>query len=589
MSTTNKKRTQAVFFNAMLILALAAVALIAYFVIGRRTDRGFRRHDRTSAARVATGSERVHDAAASEDAAEAPRISGTVLSANGREPLRGIVITGRSLAPYESAWRDTTRSLFDGTYSLCPYLLEDEEPVEVIARSGRGQWLSRKLILTFRAGEPVEGVDFMMTRETDITVSILDCEDNSPVGDVEMEIKIFHGRSKHTHTTAPSEAAGEYVLRSVSAGGCRININAEGYVPYTSHVRVTEAGQSFAFRIERAASLAGRVINESGKPVTGAEVIFRIVGGRQKKSVTDENGEYTITGISPCKGGLAVRHPDYADAVAALVEVEKGCLTTRDVTMTRGVTVGGIVTDLSGAPVKGAEVRMALHLYHVKIARAGKTGGDGKYQFVKVAPGTYSFHVRSPGHVQQRRKNVRIHAGEDGQVFDFSLDPGAAIRGRAVDSSGEPVPGVCVRVVHTSRETATDERGEFTVAGLLDNETCDVEFIPENYAYTVIRYVRPPADLGSVVLEGFGTLRGKVVWGDNPLPSATIRIRRSSDPGIRFRQATDDAGLFIFKNLRPGDYHVEVTSEGFQKYEYNGLIKIREGLDSDVGLVELVK
>jgi hypothetical protein len=91
------------------------------------------------------------------------------------------------------------------------------------------------------------------------------------------------------------------------------------------------------------------------------------------------------------------------------------------------------------------------------------------------------------------------------------------------------------------------------------------------------------------MLEGFGTLRGKVVWGDNPLPNATVLIRRSSDPGIRFRQATDNAGLFIFKNLRPGDYHVEVTSEGFQKYEYNGLIKIREGLDSDVGLVEMVK
>lgn len=104
-------------------------------------------------------------------------------------------------------------------------------------------------------------------------------------------------------------------------------------------------------------------------------------------------------------------------------------------------TIGGTVTDSSGAVVPGATVRIVN--VATQETRTAIVGGTGDYLFPSVTVGEYTLSAESGGFKTERRTGIKIDVNQNARV-DFTLQVGQA--SEVVQVAGE-VPQVDTRDV----------------------------------------------------------------------------------------------------------------------------------------------
>ena len=277
------------------------------------------------------------------------------------------------------------------------------------------------------------------------------------------------------------------------------------------------------------ATVSGRVTS-NGKPAREVPVVlvpseyYVGVGGRQPvaKGTTDEEGRYKLTNVPPGRYHLTAVSPGYVFSEAGangwqpgkVINVAAGDdLKNLDFTLVRGGVVTGRVTDSDGRPVIEQAVTLMLaderERKEKQYARpvSAATDDRGVYRVWGVTPGRYLVYAgSSKGDIFERggtgdgafypqtfypsvtdesqAKVVELSAGGEADEVDITLGKLAmtyAARGRVVDEDGRPVVGVSVAVGsmtqggrsfngNVSGGQKTDERGEFTVRGLLPGD-----------------------------------------------------------------------------------------------------------------------
>lgn len=203
----------------------------------------------------------------------------------------------------------------------------------------------------------------------------------------------------------------------------------------------------------------GRVVDESGRPIAGARVVSMPDDIRETFSPDDAGTKAarTFRATTGADGRFAIRLDDkapgamlVADApgrsVASVSPVRAG----DDVAMTLApaASLWGNVTDLEGAPIGGAEVRVYDLVQAVRIVRTGRSAADGSYRVdglpaldLKGAFGQRWIEVVADGWAPlmleyYRTKDVRR---------DLVLVRGAKVAGRVLDAeTGAPVAGAHV-------------------------------------------------------------------------------------------------------------------------------------------------
>src|ERR1017187_704291 len=148
-------------------------------------------------------------------------------------------------------------------------------------------------------------------------------------------------------------------------------------------------------------------------------------------------------------------------------------------------TIGGVVVNPGGGPAKRVRVSIAPTEDRAREV-AITTGEDGRYRFDGVRAGKYSLRADTLEGVQHifggipgTGIGVAIVTGDGQRTEDlvFRLVPRAAIHGRIVDQSGDPVEQAAVQLfrssivagrrrVHLYSYAYSDDRGEYRFAGL---------------------------------------------------------------------------------------------------------------------------
>ncbi|RLI14519.1 MAG: hypothetical protein DRO43_03805, partial [Candidatus Hecatellales archaeon] len=142
-------------------------------------------------------------------------------------------------------------------------------------------------------------------------------------------------------------------------------------------------------------TVSGTVSDPNGNPVQGAIVVlWDPISGAGYGRPTDASGQYSLTvpagtyefHVEPPPGSnLAIYHE---------MNVAINADTTKNVTLTSGYTVSGVVSDSNGNPVQGAFVFL-----WDPINQAGyggpPTDAQGQYS-ISVPAGTYELHVDPP-------------------------------------------------------------------------------------------------------------------------------------------------------------------------------------------------
>lgn len=141
-------------------------------------------------------------------------------------------------------------------------------------------------------------------------------------------------------------------------------------------------------------------------------------------------------------------------------------------------SLSGTVTNLA----TGEPIRRALVHVNGPVQLSAFTGADGRFQITGVPEGQTFVTAEKPGFfddqsVQPGVPNFGVNVGPGTNEFHLRLTPEARIRGRVLDTDGEPIEGLQVEILgqeivegHKQLQTRlignTDEKGNYRVEGL---------------------------------------------------------------------------------------------------------------------------
>lgn len=389
---------------------------------------------------------------------------------------------------------------------------------------------------------------------------------------------------------------GEFVLDGVAAAdSLRLSATAEGFVDgETDPIAVSSGGEitGVTIRLGAGATVTGSLRSaDGGAPLAGQiRLVPQSDNGRGGMSwwqigqavahPAGADGAFRAEGIAPGRYVVVAQAPGHLDLQRRDVlltegaEVDLGALT-----LEKGLTIEGIVTDDRGQPVSGARVNCSPHREQGQrpmpgFTRPGSntTDADGAFRIDKLTPGSYDLSARADGFAAASLDNVNAGTTQ----IRITMTPGLSIEGRVLLPSGKPAGGVFVNAQgeNENRQGArTDAEGHFEITdlpvgvyrvtvsgggfGFGPNGPTDREGFRDTSVDGVSAGTR---DL-LIRLEAGLSIRGVVV-DEQGSPVANAFVFGSGPENPRSFARTDEQGAFDMSGLAPGKVRLQANAQG---------------------------
>lgn len=277
------------------------------------------------------------------------------------------------------------------------------------------------------------------------------------------------------------------------------------------------------FALVQTVDLPGTIVDEAGRPVSGAKVStgYSQGNGAKRPAVSDSDGGFVLRGINPEGGlfGVTARRRALITAAPVAVDPAKPEAIRVVVSEKFGAKLRGRVVDRAGQPISGVGIDL---MHSVKFLnrsggmlgfgtghQEGTTGADGRFETdVQQAGDSYQLTLSAPGFRSATTAEWVTKPGETHDFGDVVLTRADfAVSGTVTDLAGKPVASATVfnnADGPRPAQATTDAAGRFTLNGL----------------YQGPAYV-------SVKANGF---RVAAVPVDAGGPPVTVALRRLSDP-----------------------------------------------------------
>ena len=286
--------------------------------------------------------------------------------------------------------------------------------------------------------------------------------------------------------------------------------------------RLPATAQTSAAQPAKPDTIKGRVVNESGRPLSKARVALRALGSMNlttTDTTTDREGKFELSGLKPMNYQIFAFLQGYAPQLRdGLDDPQVGVYRVGDyvtLVLTKGGVITGTVTNQAGEPVVGMTVRALmvraayrLSYLYTQIALADLTDDRGVYRIYGLPEGTYV-----------------VAAGGGGEErYTYDVDP----------FDGD----VSTYAPASTRDTAQ----EIMVRAGMEASDIDIQYRGGS-GHTVSGSARGPE-------------------GGQPLQFA-IFLGSASEPlsQIRSRQGANDRG-FMLQGVDDGDYSITAASQG---------------------------
>ena len=359
---------------------------------------------------------------------------------------------------------------------------------------------------------------------------------------------------------------------------------------WAASLDLDEDATNAVLRLEPAWTLAGRVVDAGGDPITNAWAGLRFLTLRLPAPyvvpvATDHEGRFEFRGLPPGRSytvtlsaygfSSAWMQVDAPEPGLNRVEVEAVRLATVN------LTLEGFVLDAKDQPVNGASVRcLNVERFGNQPVRDHRSDRQGRFLIRGLHPGRVQVSV---GDFHGPHASVAAEAG-DTQVLLRLVDPvrnAAAdapprpmITGTVVEANGQPARDIrLVFLPFSQLAKKTDPRGRF----LLDPHAEGIGLARTRMvvlALDVARNLAGSLDLdedatqANLRLEQAWTLSGRVTDAHAaPITNAQARLllrsgsmASSFDPPV----AVDAQGRFTFNSLPPGyPFEVAISAPGY--------------------------
>jgi uncharacterized protein YjdB/protocatechuate 3,4-dioxygenase beta subunit len=380
-----------------------------------------------------------------------------------------------------------------------------------------------------------------------------------------------------TYEWAQTDETGKYTITGLPAGSYKMWITPAGgeYLAqaYFPTVDIVAGDNTIDVTLQAGGLIAGQVTDTGQNPVAGAEIYVRDPHtGATGWAWTDENGNFMTTGLPAGSYEMDIYPPEGSNLLAASftgIDVYVNQTTTLyPITLQRGGTITGQVTDADGAPVEGASINVwdsETQNHH----GSATTDKGGNYTIIGLPTGTYNLEVQSPHGaylLSASFTDLEVFSGAT-TTQNVTLEAGGLIAGKVIDPAGKPVADAYVIVWDPDTDAYgwawTDKDGNFITTGLPAG-SYEMDIYPPEGANLVRAYI---TGLGVIVgrtttrnvtLRHGGTITGRVtnIFG-NPVEGAYLRVW---DPVSETSGSatTDEDGNYTITGLPAGTYEMDV-------------------------------
>ncbi len=408
-------------------------------------------------------------------------------------------------------------------------------------------------------------------------VMVHDAETGSPSEDATVTMRADGFTNLWTSTTSHE---GHAYMERLVPDRYTLSVSAPGYLAKDKMVNFKQRGSdTISVGLDRGMTISGKVVSvsEDGKPVAGASVIAFAQDRRHQESVTDSNGNYTISGL-PFDGRvhLGAGKEGYImedHRVRSLNLSISGNVSEEQTTLKLIRPASLTVSILSDSDLKNRNATLRNksrtgHLYRHPIR-------DNKVVFKNLKPGIHTFSIEVMGFLPSKDTTMTFLPGTEASLM-VRVEKGKRITGVVLDRSRVPIPGVNVLAADRSsglvmpyrrgsNGNSTDSLGVFSIGGLQDG-TNTITFRHPDFilADTAILVERDVKRLEMVLTKG-ARISGTVKSFDGrPLIRSHCDLRpltKTQAPPVATRRIKDD-GSFSFSSLAGGDYLLSIHSEG---------------------------
>lgn len=477
--------------------------------------------------------------------------------------------------------------------------------------------VGRTYVVNARAGAKVGGpVMHKLTATSDpvvvrlrdgasVEVTVIGEDTQKPISGASVQLRTNDLQTEIT------DAEGKAHFEGVRNGMVAVVASASGYGPTRQPLQVPASGKvevTAQVTLRPGAAISGRVVNEQGKPVSGARVLavdasklFSLESGKLDSVMTNDKGQFRIAAVAAGTYRLAARHDDYAPADSEPMTVDGSTpLTDVELELREGGTVSGRVVDKGGKGVAWAAVR---------VGRPSNVAmGLGGVLRQATANEQGEFVMKGLPREKLSLLAIGEQASSEAQAEDLTAKPKATdivltltvdgqIAGKVVNDKGEPVAEAQVsalpdifgqgipddlRLRGLAAET-TDGGGHFEFRGLPDGtyrlRAARASLSDRAFLQPGTQAATGDTDV-TLVLADNGSIKGRLAFDDGgPVKVFTVAV--TIPPGI---PVANDKGEFVIPDVPPGKHDVTFRGPDFAELSRPG-VEVQAGRPTDLGTV----
>ena len=340
-------------------------------------------------------------------------------------------------------------------------------------------------------------------------------------------------------------------------------------------VKVTpgQVYEGIDFSLHKGMSLSGRVVDQEGVVVTGAQV--RGLGTTDSQfdsNTTDASGRFALNGFRPGDIEIEIMKEGYGRKLAGPFQIDVAGVEGIEIVLEAAAAIAGTVVDKENRPVASVPL-YARTSGPVVLINNIKSQSTGAFRIPGLGAGNYTILMGRIGQDPWNGKEVEtvtLRAGEvlEGLQLVYDFSGKGSVAGHVTDIGGTPIEGVSIsgRVGGGRGNTRTDIDGYYLLEEI-DDERVGLRAEHRHYSSVDFQATVGTED-NDFTMEGRGAIAGHVVDGNTDTPVRTFELAHLAGAGVVHRDAnyttlTDEAGEFLIEDVEVGGNTVFVRAEGF--------------------------